>query len=262
MATRNTETRAGAAGLLHGKVAIVTGAASGIGRAIAHAYAEAGASVVASDVDEPGGQQTLAGIRERGARGLFVRADISSAADNEALVRAALGEFGALHIACNNAGIGGAIARAGDYPIESWDRVLAVNLSGVFYGMRHQIPALLAAGGGAIVNVGSILSQVGFRSSCAYVAAKHGLIGLTQTAALEYAPQGLRINAIGPGFIRTPMIENAMTPEALTALEALHPMGRLGESGEVAELALWLSSPRASFVTGSYYPIDGGYLAQ
>jgi len=137
-----------------------------------------------------------------------------------------------------------------------------VNLSGVFYGMRHQLEAIRAAGGGAIVNISSILGQVGYRGSPAYVAAKHGIVGLTRTAALEYAPHKVRVNVVGPAFIRTPMIENVLTPEVLAMLEGLHPVGRLGASAEVAELVLWLCSDKASFVTGSYYPVDGGYLAQ
>ncbi|MGH2603097.1 MAG: SDR family NAD(P)-dependent oxidoreductase, partial [Dehalococcoidia bacterium] len=200
--------------------------------------------------------------RERGARAIFVRADTSKPDDHDALVRAAVKEFGALHIATNNAGIGGPLAPVGEYPIDGWDKVIAVNLSGVFYGMRYQIPAMLAAGGGAIVNIASVLGQVGFRNSAAYVAAKHGVVGLTQNAALEYGLQGIRVNAVGPGFIRTPLVENSMTPEALKALEGMHALGRLGESTEVAKLVLWLSSDQASFVTGGYYAVDGGYLAQ
>jgi NAD(P)-dependent dehydrogenase (short-subunit alcohol dehydrogenase family) len=140
--------------------------------------------------------------------------------------------------------------------------VIAVNLSGVFYGMRYQIPAMLESGGGSIVNVASILGQVGFRNSCAYVAAKHGVVGLTRTAALEYAARKIRVNAVGPAFIKTPLIEKNMTDESRAALVGLHPIGRLGESEEVAELVTWLSSDKASFVTGAYYAVDGGYLAQ
>ena len=248
--------------LLDNKVAIVTGAGSGIGRAIAYCYAAEGAEVVVSDINEAGGAETVAGVRERGSRALFVKANTSKPEDNEALVRAAVKEFGALHIATNNAGIGGPSAPVGEYPMDEWDKVVAINLSGVFYGMRYQIPAMLAAGGGAIINIASILGQVGFRNSAAYVAAKHGVVGLTQSAALEYGLQKIRVNAVGPGFIRTPLVEKSMTPEALKALEAMHALGRLGTSDEVAELVLWLSSDKASFVTGGYYAVDGGYLAQ
>jgi NAD(P)-dependent dehydrogenase (short-subunit alcohol dehydrogenase family) len=248
--------------LLEGRVAIVTGAGSGIGRAIAHGYACEGARVVVSDLDEAGGAETVAGIEERDGRAIFVRADVSRPEDGETLVGAAVEEFGALHIAVNNAGIAGPSAPTGEYPTDGWDRVIAINLSGVFYGMRHQIPALLDSGGGSIVNIASILGQVGFANSPAYVAAKHGVVGLTRNAAIEYAARGIRVNAVGPAFINTPLIEKNLTPEGRAALVSKHPIGRLGEPDEVAELVVWLSSDRASFVTGSYYAVDGGYLAQ
>jgi NAD(P)-dependent dehydrogenase (short-subunit alcohol dehydrogenase family) len=248
--------------LLESRVALVTGAGSGIGRAIADQFAAEGALVVASDIDEAGGSETVVRMRERGGRAIFVRADASKPADSEALVRAAVEEFGGLHVAVNNAGIGGPSAPVGEYPIDGWDRVIAVNLSGVFYGMRYQIPTMLAAGGGSIVNIASILGQVGFRDAAAYVSAKHGVLGLTQSAALEYGARKIRVNAVGPGFIQTPLIEKDMTPESREKLVRLHPIGRLGESPEVAELVTWLSSDKASFVTGGYYPVDGGYLAQ
>ena len=146
--------------------------------------------------------------------------------------------------------------------MNGWDRVIAVNLSGVFYGMRCQIPAIKASGGGAIVNVASILGQVGFANAAAYVAAKHGVVGLTRNAALEYAARKIRVNAVGPAFIKTPLLDKNLSADMLKAVAALHPIGRLGEAREVAELVLWLSSAKASFVTGSYHAIDGGYLAQ
>jgi len=248
--------------LLEHKVALVTGAGSGIGREIALAYAAEGAKVVVSDIDERGGEETVLLARERGVETLFVRADTSRPEDGEALVRAAVERFGGLHVAANNAGIRGALAPVGEYPLADWDRVIAVNLSGVFYGMRFQIPAMLAAGGGAIVNIASVMAQVGFRNSPAYVAAKHGILGLTRTAALEYGARKIRVNAVGPGFVRTPLFEQVLTPEGLRKLEKLHALGRLGEATEIAELVLWLSSDKASFATGGYYPIDGGYLAQ
>lgn len=247
--------------LFAGKTALVTGAGSGIGREIAYRFADEDANVVACDVDEAGGAETLAGVRLRKGRAIFLRADTSNPKDCEATVRAAVQEFGALHIAVNNAGIAGASAPVGEYPIDSWDRVIAVNLSGVFYGMRYQIPALLAAGGGSIVNMASILGQVGFRNAAAYVAAKHGIVGLTKSAALEYGMKKIRVNVVGPGFIMTPLLKN-MSPEAIKAVEGMHAVGRLGTSDEVAQLVLWLSSDQASFVTGAYYPVDGGYLAQ
>jgi NAD(P)-dependent dehydrogenase (short-subunit alcohol dehydrogenase family) len=140
--------------------------------------------------------------------------------------------------------------------------VIAVNLSGAFYGMRYQIPAMLARGAGSIINIASILGQVGFRNASAYVAAKHGLVGLTKNAALEYGAQKIRVNAVAPGFIKTPLLDNNLTPEVMKMLEGLHPLGRLGESPEVAELVTWLASPKSSFVTGAYLAVDGGYLAQ
>jgi NAD(P)-dependent dehydrogenase (short-subunit alcohol dehydrogenase family) len=245
-----------------GRVALVTGAGSGIGRAIAEGLAAEGARVVVSDLDETGGAETVAAIEKTGGRSTFVRADVSKPADCEAMAAAAVEAFGALHVAVNNAGIGGPSAPVGEYPVDGWDRVVAINLSGVFYGMRYQIPAMLDSGGGSIVNIASILGQVGFPSSAAYVAAKHGVVGLTRSAGIEYASRGIRVNAVGPAFINTPLIEKNMTPEARAGLVAKHPIGRLGEPEEVAELVVWLASDRASFVTGGYYAVDGGYLAQ
>jgi NAD(P)-dependent dehydrogenase (short-subunit alcohol dehydrogenase family) len=248
---------------IQGKTAIVSGAGSGIGRAVALAYAREGARVVASDISEEGGRETLRLIREAapGAEALFVRADASSPEDHETLARTALDRFGGLHIACNNAGIGGELSPVAELSVEGWRRVIEVNLSGVFYAMRAQIPRMLEAGGGAIVNMTSILGQVGTRSAAGYVAAKHGIVGLTRTAALEYASRGVRVNAVGPGYIDTPLLAG-LPAEARDGLVALHPIGRLGRAEEVAELVVWLSGERASFVTGAYYPVDGGYLAQ
>ena len=178
------------------------------------------------------------------------------------MVDLAISKYSALHIAVNNAGIAGPINFTGEYPIEGWNKVIAVNLSGVFYGLHYQIPAIIKAGGGSIVNIASILGKVGTKGSPAYVAAKHGVVGLTETAALEYANQNIRINSIGPGYIITPLLTNIMDEAAMKGIETLHPMGRLGRSEEVAELALWLNSDKSSFVTGSYYNVDGGYLAQ
>ncbi|EDM37268.1 short-chain dehydrogenase/reductase SDR [Pedobacter sp. BAL39] len=247
---------------LENKVALVTGAGSGIGKAIALTFAAEGAKVVVSDINEEGGNAVVEEIKSNGGTALFVKADTSKPEDNEKLVEHAVQGFGGLHIAVNNAGIGGPAALAGDYPLDGWDKVIEINLSGVFYGLRYQIPALLRSGGGSIINMASILGQVGTKLSPAYVAAKHGVVGLTKAAALGYADQKIRINAVGPGYIHTPLVEKSLTPEQLDGLVSLHPIGRLGESQEIAELALWLASDKASFVTGAYYAADGGYLAQ
>jgi len=246
---------------LENKVAIVTGAGSGIGKAICLLYAKEGAKIVVSDISEKAGNETVSEIKDAGGKAIFVKADSSKPEDNKNLVEQTVKEFGGLHVAVNNAGIGGPIGPVGEYPIDGWDKVIAINLSGVFYGMRYQIPAMLKSGGGSIVNMASILGKVGTKGSAAYVAAKHGVIGLTESAALEYADQKIRINAVGPGYIKTPLLES-LDEATMKALVGLHPMGRLGEANEVAELVLWLNSDKASFVTGSYYNVDGGYLAQ
>jgi NAD(P)-dependent dehydrogenase (short-subunit alcohol dehydrogenase family) len=246
---------------LENKVAIVTGAGSGIGKAIALVYAGEGARIVASDISEKGGNEVVNEIKSNGGEAIFVKADTSKAEDNKTLVEKATQQYGNLHIAVNNAGIGGPVNPIGEYPIDGWEKVISINLSGVFYGMRYQIPAMIAAGGGSIVNMASILGKVGTKGSCAYVAAKHGVIGLTETAALEYATQNIRVNAVGPGYILTPLLQS-LDDATMKALVELHPMGRLGLAQEVANLALWLNSDKASFVTGSYYNVDGGYLAQ
>jgi NAD(P)-dependent dehydrogenase (short-subunit alcohol dehydrogenase family) len=247
---------------LDGKVAIITGAGSGIGRAIALLYANEGAKIVISDVDEQGGSETVSEIRAKGGEAIFVKADTSKPDDSKSLVEQAVKQFGGLHIAVNNAGVGGPLNMTGEYPVEGWDKVISINLSGVFYGLRYQVPAMLKSGGGSIVNIASIMGKVGTKGSPAYVAAKHGVVGLTAAAALEYADQKIRINSVGPGFITTPLLTKTLDATAIKSLEGLHPMGRLGKSEEVAELALWLNSDKASFVTGSYYSVDGGYLAQ
>ncbi|WP_138475436.1 SDR family NAD(P)-dependent oxidoreductase [Dyadobacter bucti] len=246
---------------LIGKVAIVTGAGSGIGKSVALLYAQEGAKVVVSDINEKEGAETVALITEKGGDAIFVKADSSLPEDNQKLVSLTVEKYGALHIACNNAGIGGPSAPTGEYPVEGWDKVIAVNLSGVFYAMRYQIPAMLASGGGSIVNMASILGSVGFANSPAYVAAKHGVVGMTKNIALEYGQHNIRANAVGPAFIITPLLKD-FDEATLKWLESKHPAGRLGQPEEVAELVLFLSSEKASFITGSYYPVDGGYLAQ
>ena len=249
-------------GSLKDKVAIITGSGSGIGRAAAILYASEGAKVVVSDINEEHGNAVVAEILKAGGQAFFIKADTSKAEDNQNLVEQTVLKYGALHIAVNNAGIGGPLSNLVDYPIDGWQKVIDTNLSGVFYGLKYQIPAMLKAGGGSVVNIASILGAAGTKFSPAYVTAKHGLVGLTKAAALEYADQKIRVNSVGPGYIKTPMVMNALDEATLKAIVGLHPIGRLGESEEIAELILWLGSEKSSFVTGSYYPIDGGYLAQ
>lgn len=243
-------------------MAIVTGAASGIGESTAILFAAEGAKVVLTDVNEQDGQAVADRIKSSGGEAVFLKADAGSVSDAEKTVQLALDTYGRLDIAVNNAGIGGHSGPVADYPVEAWQKVIDINLSGVFYGMKYQIPAIeKTAGKGSIINVASILGSVGFANAPAYVAAKHGVVGLTKVAALEYSSKGIRINSVGPGFVETQILD-ALPKEMLEALAQLHPIGRLGKSPEVAELFLWLASDKASFVTGSYYPIDGGYLAQ
>lgn len=246
---------------LNGKVAIVTGSASGIGKATAILLANEGAKVVVSDVNVKDGEAVTRSINTSGGHAIFIKADTSSPNENENLVRETIEKFGALHIAVNNAGIGGELAPLADYSLEGWKRVIDINLSGVFYGMKYQIPAMLKSGGGSIINISSILGVVGFPTAPAYTAAKHGVVGLTRQSALDYSSKGIRINAVGPAFIKTPMI-SALPPEASEQLIAAHPIGRLGEPEEVAELIAFLASDQSSFITGNYYAIDGGYLAR
>ena len=242
------------------KVAVVTGAGSGIGQATAILYAQYGASVVVSDINEQGGMETVKGIKDAGGKAVFIMADVSKAEQCSMLADETVKTFGRLDIAFNNAGITGEMAPVADQTIEGWLKVINVNLNSVFYCMKYQLPYMVKQGSGTIVNMSSILGKVAFANSPGYVAAKHGVVGLSKNAAVEYAKQGIRVNAVGPAFINTPLL-SVLDDNTKKAVAQLHPMGRFGEAQEVAELVVWLSSDKASFVTGNYYAVDGGYLA-
>jgi len=252
------------AGRLAGKVALVTGGSSGIGRASCLAFAREGAQVLVSDVVAKAGQETVELITKAGGTASFTAADVSKASEVEALIATCVETYGRLDCAHNNAGIEGPGASTVDYDEDSWDRVIAINLTGVWLCMKYQIPEMLKHGGGAIVNTSSAAGLLGFRGGSAYVASKHGVLGLTKTAALEYAKAGVRVNAVCPGAIDTPMMGRITDhkPHRAERMASSEPVGRMGSPEEIAEAVVWLCSDAASFVTGHAMSVDGGLVAQ
>jgi NAD(P)-dependent dehydrogenase (short-subunit alcohol dehydrogenase family) len=243
-----------------GKVAIVTGGGSGIGAAVATQLAAGGAKVIVADRNLAGAKTVADAIKAAGGIAVAHEINVADPIEVEAMVDTAVRTFGGLHLAVNNAGIGGPSAATADYPLDGWQSVIDINLNGVFYGVKYEIAAMLKSGGGSIVNMSSILGGLAFAQASAYVAAKHGVNGLTKVAAVEYAKHGIRVNAVGPGFIDTPLL-STIDPAALSYIVGLHPIGRLGTSEEVAALTCFLLSDAASFITGSYHLVDGGYAA-
>jgi NAD(P)-dependent dehydrogenase (short-subunit alcohol dehydrogenase family) len=252
------------AGRVQDKVALITGGGSGIGRATAVAFAREGAKVAVADYNTEGGERTVREIKEASGQAFFHAADVANPNDVEALVKQVVERYGRLDCAFNNAGIEGEFATTPNYSIEGWHRVISINLDGVFYCMKYEIQQMLKQGGGSIVNTSSVAGLVGGRRNAAYAAAKHGVAGLTKTAALEFARKNIRVNAVCPGFIRSPMSDRVLDSGSLNEEQiiAIEPINRMGRPEEIAATVLWLCSDEASFVTGVPFPVDGGFVAQ
>jgi NAD(P)-dependent dehydrogenase (short-subunit alcohol dehydrogenase family) len=244
---------------LEGKVVLVTGAGSGIGEACAHRAAAGGARVAVVDITREAAERVASEI---GGDARAIVADVAEEGSVAEMVATVVEQFGRLDGAINNAGIGGAHFALGDYSLDDWRRVMRVNLDGVFLCLREEIRAMRTTGGGSIVNMASVLAAAGYPEQAAYVTSKHALVGLTRVAALDHASDGIRVNAVGPAFILTPLVEQTMTPEAIAAVAPMHALGRWGRPEEVAEMTAWLLSDAASFATATFYPLDGGLLAR
>lgn len=247
--------------ILENKVVVVSGAGSGIGRAIAINYAKEGAKVVVADINVEHGEETVSLIKNSGGEAFFVKADSSKADENKKLVDAVVEKYDRLDIACNNAGMGGPAKPTGQYEPEEWDKVIALNLNGVFYACKYQLEQMEKNGGGSIINIASIHGQVAAPNSPAYTASKHAVVGLTKNIATEYATKNIRCNAVGPGYIETPLLSANLDKAAQDAIAAKSPINRLGKPEEIADLVTFLSSDKSSFTTGSYIIADGGYTA-
>src|SRR6266481_6405160 len=264
-AGRNRSGRYAMAGLLDGKSALITGGGGGIGRATALAFAREGARVAVADVAVEAARETVAQVNAAGGQAISLSGEVTRDAEVRAMIEGVVGAYGRLDCAFNNAGIAGyqveaAGKKTAEWSEESFDRMIAVNLKGVWLCMKEEIPQMLSQGGGAIVNTASIAGLIGLQTSSAYVAAKHGVVGLTKTAALEYAEAHIRVNAVCPGFIQTAMTEDTMRRRGESIIAHI-PFGRMGQPGEIAEMVVWLCSERASYVTGGAYNVDGGWMA-